>query len=101
MIVRLKEIISSDLSNVEDKKIIYMHSRVHEWYASSKLYGQKLKLTFIGTGALNSFRIGSSLLIEFEDKRVQIDGEKPEEIQENLDAIFIKDTEERNLEACL
>lgn len=89
--MKLKDIINSDLSIVKNKEIIYIHSRVHEWYASSKLYGRKLKLVFIGTGALGSSRVGSSLLIEFEGIRVQIDGEKSEDIQENLDAVLVTD----------
>ena len=66
--MKLEEIISSDLSNIADKEIAHMHLRTHEWYASSKLYGRQLKISFIGTGASNSSRSGASLLVEFEGK---------------------------------
>ena len=97
--MKLEEIISSDLLNIEGKEIVYTHLRVHEWYASSKLHGRKLKLTLIGTGALNSHRIGACLLVEFEGKRIQIDGEKSEDIQKDLDAILITDSEAWNVKA--
>lgn len=97
--MKLEEIINSDLSNVDGKEIVYMHLRVHEWYASSKLHGRQLKLTFIGTGGLNSSRIGASLLVEFEGARIQVDGEKLEDIQGDLDAVLITDSEAWNTKA--
>jgi len=97
--MKLEEIINSDLSNIDNKEIVHMHLRAHEWYASSKLHGRQVKLSFIGTGALNSSRAGASLLIEFEGVRIQIDGEKSEDIQDNLDAILITDSEAWNTKA--
>lgn len=62
----------------------------------------RLAVTLVGTGALGSRgRRGAAVLIEFDGRRVQIDGEKPDDIQGNLDALLVTDVNAWNAEAAL
>lgn len=61
-----------------------------------------LRLTFIGTGAMGSQkRKGAALLIEYGGQRVQIDGEKPGDIQPELNALRVTDPRAWNAKAAV
>lgn len=62
----------------------------------------RLAVTLVGTGALGSRgRRGAAVLIEYDGRRVQIDGEKPDDIQGDLDALLVTDVNAWNAEAAL
>jgi hypothetical protein len=63
--------------------------------------GGALVVRFIGTGAMNSRRKGAAILVEYGGKRVQIDGENPEDIQPDLDALLVTDPQAWNAKAAV